>query len=461
MEKTFSQEEMPHDLNAELAILGTMLSNETAAEEGLATLSPKDFFDAKHREIFLAMKSCAQKDRAVQILTVFEELTNVGLRNMFPTPERLVECIQAYYPGLDIESHIAIIKDKRAHRELIIASHLIFNTASRPIEDVSATLELCRKKLFDINNPSSDKEAMSLKEAAKECMRKMMERVAYYRETGKIKPVGVESGFPALDKIIGGLRPGNLIVVAARPGVGKTAFALNIAHEIGVNRKEGVAFFSLEMPKEELAIRLITIDSQIYSEKLSKGSLSEDDLSSVSETVERFDWSQIIIDDKSGIKINEIKNRARRLKESHNIKVVIIDYLQLISGSGTGRNYENRQTEVADISRSLKSMAKELDLPIICLAQLSRKTEERDSKKPILSDLRESGAIEQDSDSVIFLTRPDMTDPYQKPGIVEIYVSKNRHGPIDKFDLQFNGATSRFNNIVYNIEPAYQETDRE
>ena len=452
MNSEYSLTNQPSSIEIELALIGTMLTDEKALENCLSLLCAEDFYEFKNKYILEAITACIKKDRDVNISTVYEELLNYGKKHIFDTPVYLLDCIQRSYPGMDTDGHVEILKEKRAHRELLKTGLDIVSETVRPVKDISQTLERVSNRIFAITKPKLDQESESLLETAKKCRSGISERSKEYKETGKIARKGLSTGYEDIDGLLDGLKPGNLIVLAARTGVGKTAFAINLAHNISIKNKTPMLFFSLEMDKEELVNRIFSVDSGVSSSRMAKGTVTESDDRKIDESLARFDSAQLYIREKSGLTLSDIRAQTRRLIEAYGIKILIIDYLQLIQPSAKS---DNRQTEVAEISRGLKILAKDFKIPVICLAQLSRKTEERESKIPILSDLRESGAIEQDSDAVIFLSRPDMYDRSRKPGVMEVIIAKNRHGKTGSIDLRFDGETSKVSAICYNAAPNY------
>jgi|WetSurMetagenome_2_1015567.scaffolds.fasta_scaffold30129_3 replicative DNA helicase len=456
MNPEYTLTNQPSSMQTELAILGTMLSNERNLENCLSLLITEDFYEFKNKYIFNAIIACVKKDRRVDTSTVYEELINDGKKPVFDTPIYLVDCLQSSYPGMDVEGYVEILREKRAHRELLLAGVDLLNEVARPVKNISLTLDRIGQRIFSIAKPALDHDSETLKESALAYLDGVNAREKEFRETGKVTRRGISSGYEDLDKLLDGLRPGNLIVLAARTGVGKTAFAINLAHNVSVKGKIPSLFLSLEMKREELIGRILSIDSGVSSSRMEKGTITELDHSKLEEAINSFESSNLYIRDKCGLTLSDIRGQTRRLIESFGVKLLIVDYLQLILPS---HRSDNRQTEVAEISRGLKVLAKDFNIPVICLSQLSRKTEERESKIPILSDLRESGAIEQDSDSVIFLFRPDSYDRMKKPGVMEVIVAKNRHGQIGTIDLKFDGETSKASALCYSAIPNYMDTD--
>ena len=456
MSDEYTLQNLPESHATEIALLGLMMISEPDQEKCLSLLTVDDFHHDHNRMIFRAILSCAAKDRFSDLHTVYEELVTSGLRPFFEVPTKLIDCVQSSYPGIDVEAYVEILREKRTHRELLKAGVEIVNETSRPVKNITETLERISKRIFSISKPSLDSDCRKVGEISKQVLENSLLMADEYSRTGKIAMAGVSTGYSALDEIIDGLKPGNLIVLAARTGVGKTAFAINLAYNISIINDIPSLFLSLEMGDQELIKRVLCVDSGVHSSKINKGILFDADRKKLADSVEKFQSKNMYVYEKSGLTLLDIRAKTRRMVETNGVKVLIIDYLQLITSA---HRSDNRQTEVAEISRGLKILAKDLKIPIVCLAQLSRKTEERESKKPILSDLRESGAIEQDSDSVIFLSRPEIYDRFKKPFVMEVIVAKNRHGKTEDLDLRFDGETSRISSICYNTVPNYSYTD--
>src|SRR5690606_19822182 len=328
----------------------------------------------------------------------------------------------------------------------------------KPNQSGYELLEDAQSKLFKVSQGSFSNAGMLLKdildgkhsESKKSFIEELQERQQRFIQSGgEDAPFeGVKSGFIDLDKLLMGFGNSHLVILAARPAVGKTAFALNIAERVSIENNTPVGIFSLEMTADELVMRLICSNARISKDKISTGNLAGDEFQKTYVASKNLEGAQIIIDDQSHLRMGDLRVRARRMKERYNIGILIIDYLQLIAGSNSFRGDENRQTQVAEISRNMKLLAKDLKIPVLCLAQLYRKVEERTEKKPIVSDLRESGALEQDADVVLLLSRPEVYDPYTKPGLAQVIVGKNRHGPTGEVNLAYVKECARFENIA-------------
>jgi len=324
--------------------------------------------------------------------------------------------------------------------------------------DVHSSLDDAQAALFAISQDRNSKAGTHVKdilsgvssESGIPYLKELQQRQEDFIEKGPdaLKFTGIPTGFIDLDKMINGLAPSNLIILAGRPGMGKTAFALNIAEYVSINYKIPVGIFSLEMSAEQLVHRMICTQSEVESSKIQTGSLSGKEYQDIVGIAKKMSMSPIIIDDQPGLKITDLRARARRMKEVHDIQFLVVDYLQLLSGSSNNYGAENRQVEVSEISRLLKNLARELKVPILCGSQLSRKVEERQGHRPMMSDLRESGSIEQDADIVMFLLRRDYYDPYDKPGLADIIVGKNRHGGVGDVQLAYRKEFAQFVNYA-------------
>jgi replicative DNA helicase len=325
-------------------------------------------------------------------------------------------------------------------------------------QDVLSFLDECQAKLYTISQEKSAKDGFMIRDILSGVrattklpfLKELQDRQEEYLTKGPNAAhfTGLPTHFFDVDKMINGLCPSQLLILAARPSMGKTALALNIAQNVAFRSKEAVGIFSLEMNAEELLHRLICSESEVESEKIKTGSLAGGDYQKVVAAVNEMQKHTMIIDDQPGLKISDLRSRARRMKEMFNIKLLVIDYLQLLSGPKANYNSDNRQNEISEISRMLKNLARELHIPVICLSQLSRKVEERQGHRPMLSDLRESGSIEQDADIVMFLFRREYYNPQDKPGTAELIVAKNRHGKVGDIQLVYKKSLALFQNFV-------------
>lgn len=434
--------EPPNAVASEQIVIGCMLTSKKLAHDGLENLEAKDFYLSIHQLIFKAMKSCDKKSRELDILSVSEELTSMDIKTAEGEPIviYLTNCSQKVYPSMDISTHIDIIHEKRVRRDFIQTALSIYQRATSCSNDLYDSIEFSREALFKVDSSSDSDDGYEVSELISEEIDLLIKNSQEFEKTGISPPQGVSSGYCELDSLTNRFCDGHLEIIAARPGVGKTALALNMIRHMSIDQKKTVAFFSLEMSNKEIVQRLLSISSQIDFLAIKNSSLSEAQRTLLLKEKDRFQNVHIITYEDIQKTVSDIRKRCRRLKEKKGLDIIFIDYLQLIQTSG--KNYENRQVEVADISRGLKALAMDLKVPVICLAQLSRRIEERSGGIPVLSDLRESGSVEQDADMVIFLT-PTSSDPARKDHI-SMHLAKNRHGAIGKVEFVFKGTTLTF-----------------
>ena len=438
----------PQNIEAEQSVLGAMLLEKSALYKVEEILLPEDFYREAHKIVYSAMLELAGKGEAVDIVTITEvlrrnnRLEDIGgisyvtfLANTVPTAANVIY-------------HAKIVAEKALLRKLVSVATEIASSGYEANEEVVLILDEAERKILAVGENRLGKDFMPINLIVKDAFDKI-ERL--YQDKGGI--TGLPTGFGDFDRITAGLQPSDLILIAARPSMGKTALVLNIAQHIAVREKKTVAFFSLEMSKEQLVQRLLCADAPIDSQRLRIGELRDDDWKKLVNAADRLSRSKIFIDDKPSITVMEMRAKARRLKSEHGLDLLIIDYLQLMQGGvGSGRS-ENRQQEISEISRSLKALARELDIPIIALSQLSRSVETRADKKPQLSDLRESGSLEQDADIVSFLYREDYyNSSTEKANITEFIIAKHRNGPVGRVELFFEKSFTKFRSLARNTE---------
>ncbi|MFN5335156.1 MAG: replicative DNA helicase, partial [Bacteroidota bacterium] len=426
----------PQSRELEEAVLGAIMLETRAFESVSETLRPECFYLDAHQRIFKAMQMLANKSMPIDLLTVVEELKKSEELEMVGGAYFIAKLTNSVVSSANLEAHVRIILQKFLQRELIRVSGEIIRDAFEESADVLDLLDHAETKLYDITNNYLRKNFTDFHGV----LMKTIERVDYLR-TRDEEFTGVPSGFKGLDKVTFGWQNTDLIILAARPAVGKTAFALNLARNAAMNpgKQVPVAFFSLEMSASQLAQRILSAESEIMLEKISRGRLEDHEVQQLYQKgMERLMKAPIFIDDSAALNIFELRAKARRLRNKHNVGLIIIDYLQLMSGSGDNRN-SNREQEISNISRNLKGLAKELNIPIIALSQLSREVEKRKdgNKIPQLSDLRESGAIEQDADMVMFLYRPEYYDITtnefgdSNKGETHVRIAKHRNGSLE------------------------------
>ena len=437
---------MPHNIEAEQSVLGAMFLSKYALQKSIENLSPEIFYKDAHAKIFNVMSDLAESGSAIDITTVTAELDKRKELKQVGDVEYLSEIVNVVPSAANVDEYIKIVEEKAILRKLIETSTEITTSGYSSTEDISTILDTAEKKILNVVKTRKGTEFRTIQDVLFKTQADL-EKLA--QSHGEI--TGLPTGFYDLDRVTAGLHPRELIIIAARPAMGKTAFALNIATSIAMNAKKTVALFNMEMGAEQLAVRMLSSVGQIEFNKLKNGRLEHNDWKRVNEAISRLADTKMYIDDTPGMTIAEIRAKCRRLASSEDgLDIVIIDYLQLISG---GAKYAgNRQQEIAEISRSLKTLAMELEIPVIALAQLSRSVEGRDDKRPILSDLRESGSIEQDADIVAFLYRDDY---YNKESAIdestsksEFIIGKHRSGPTTTIDLIFRRNTSTFVNFI-------------
>ena len=432
----------PHDLEAEQAIIGSMLTDRDAVISAIEILKEEDFYREDNKAIYTAILNLYNRAEPIDIITVKSELESMGKFEQVGGLEYLAELPEKVPTTANAMKYIKIVEEKSTLRRLIKTANEIIELGYSPTEDVEDIMEGAEKKIFNIMQEKNQKGYAPIKDVLVESFTKLEE--LYNR---KQHITGVPSGFTELDYRTAGFHGSELILIAARPAMGKTAFALNIATNAAVKANVPVAVFSLEMSKEQLVNRILCSESMVDSNKVRTGKLEEDDWTKLAGAIGPLSEAEIFIDDTPGINITEIRAKCRKLKLEKNIGMVVIDYLQLIQGSN--KRGGSREQEISEISRSLKILAKELDVPVIALSQLSRAAEQRPDHRPMLSDLRESGAIEQDADIVMFLYRDDYyNQDSEKKDIAEIIIAKHRGGSTGTVELLRLGSYTKFVNLA-------------
>ena len=439
---------MPQAIEIEQCVLGAMFLSDQAVKKCVENLTPDVFFLDAHRKIFEVMQNLSEQNIMIDAPLVIAELEKRGILDSVGGTEYLTVILNSVISSSNIDEHIKIVNEKAILRRLIDVSSSIIDNAYDGDNELSDVLENAETKILNVVKTRKGSEFKSIQDVLNRTVEQINRIV-----DNKGEITGLSTGFTDLDKLTTGFHPHELIIIAARPAMGKTAFALNLATNIAQSTTKTVALFNMEMGAEQLAMRMIAAEGELDQGKLKRGELDKNDFNKIDEAVARLGNTNLVIDDTSGMTIGEIKAKCRRLASSENgLGIVIIDYLTLIMGSTKYQG--NRQQEVSEISRSLKTMAMELDIPVVALAQLSRNVEQRDDKRPMLSDLRESGSIEQDADIVAFLYRDDY---YQlKKGQEEtsdisqseFIVAKHRSGPTDTINLLFKRNISKFVSIV-------------
>ena len=431
----------PHDIEAEQAIIGSMLTDKDAVIAAVEKLKPEDFYREDNKAIYESILSLYSKSEPIDIITVKDELTSNGKFDMVGGLEYLAILPDKVPLTSNIEQYIKIVEEKSILRNLIKASTEIINLGYEQTEETDAIIDIAEKKIFDIMQRKNQKGYSQIKDILIETFAEIEK---LYNQKGYV--TGVPTGFVDLDQITAGLHNSDLILVAARPAMGKSAFALNIASHAAIKGNIPTVIFSLEMSKEQLVNRILCCEAMVDGNKVRTGKIEEADWVKLATALGPLSEAPIYIDDTPGISIMEIRAKCRKLKLEKNIGLIVIDYLQLIQG--TGKKGASREQEISEISRSLKILAKELDVPVIALSQLSRAAEQRQDHRPMLSDLRESGAIEQDADIVMFLYRDDYyNQETEKKNIAEVIIAKHRAGSTGTIELLWLGNYTKFANI--------------
>lgn len=439
----------PHNLEAEQAVLGALL----IAPESLATvaeiLRPEDFYGEGHRAIYLTLKEMAEAGRPIDLLTVTEELQGKGLLEQVGGATYLATLAGAVPTAVHVEYYAGIVAEKGLLRSIIEACTRIASRGYEEGAESESLLDEAERMLLSLGERRQSRSYRSIRELLVETLEKIEQ---LYQRKGSV--TGLPTGFTELDRITSGLQPSDLILLAARPSMGKTSLGLNIAQNVAVKAGVPVGIFSLEMSGDQVVQRLLCSEALVDQQRLRTGFLQEDDWPRLLKAATRLAEAPIFIDDTPAITLLELRSKARRLKLEHGIGLLVVDYLQLIQ---SGRRMENRVQEISEISRQLKSLARELDVPVLALSQLSRAVEQRGGdRRPLLSDLRESGSLEQDSDVVMFIYRDDYyNEDSEEKGVADIIVAKQRNGPVGTVKLAFLKEFTKFVNLEREEPPAF------
>jgi replicative DNA helicase len=429
----------PQNIEAEQSVLGAIIFDNEALPKALEILSSDDFYKETHRRLYNAMIGLFEKNEPIDIVTLTDYLRRTDELEAVGGISYLSHLANSIPTSANIRYHAKIVREKALLRSLIQAATHITSRVYEDSLDADEMVDYAERMIFDIADKRTKTSFASLKDVIKDTF-KMIEHLYDKKEA----ITGVPSGFKDIDELTSGFQPGDLIIIGGRPGMGKTAFALNIAQHVAIDLKEPVAVFSLEMSKEQLAMRMLCAESMVNASSVRKGFISRQDWPKLTNAAGRLADAPIFIDDSSAITVLEVRAKARRLKMEHGgLSLVVVDYLQLMRSRG---NFERREQEISEISRSLKALAKELKVPVIALSQLNRAVEQRGEKKPTLADLRESGAIEQDADVIIFLYRDEIynkNNPSNK-GKAEIIIAKQRNGPTGTVNLTYLADSTRF-----------------
>jgi replicative DNA helicase len=433
---------LPHNPEAERTVLGAVLVDNAAFNSAAEVLTRDDFHREAHRRIFDAMAALAEKSQPIDLVTLQDELKRRESLEAAGGASYLAALMDGMPRVSNVEQWSRIIKEKAVLRALIHAGNRIAQSAFEAEDDAAVILDRAEKAIFDIAEHRVRQGFVGMREIVKESFR-TIDQLSQSKEL----VTGLPTGFVDLDQMTSGLQRGDLVIVAARPAMGKTSFCLNIAQHASLRAGETVGIFSLEMAKEQLVLRMLCADARVDAHRLRTGNLGEKDWARLAKAYSDLSVAKIFIDDSATLTPLEMRAKCRRLKAEHGLGMVVIDYLQLVTGAG---RVENRQQEIASISRSVKGLAKELNVPVVALSQLSRAPEARTEKRPQLSDLRESGALEQDADVVMFIYREEEYKPTdENRGIAEIIIGKQRNGPTGSLKLAFLKEYTRFENYEW------------
>jgi len=440
----------PQNIEAEQSVLGGILIENEAINKVTEILSSDDFYREAHRKIYHALINLSERDEPADLVTLTNELRNIDQLDTVGGASYIASLIDSVPTAANIQYYAKIVKEKAILRKLIETSTEIITQSYEDRGDVEGFLDEAERAIFQISERRVKPSFYPIRDIVKESF-KTIEKLYEKKEL----VTGVPSGFKELDRMTAGFQPSDLVIVAGRPSMGKTAFCLNLAQYASIERRIPVAVFSLEMSKEQLVIRMLCSEARVEGTRLRTGFLAESDWPRLTLAAGNLSDAPIFIDDTAALSALELRAKARRLNAEHGLGMVIIDYLQLMRGRG---KVESRQQEISEISRSLKALAKELNIPVIAVSQLSRKTEERRDFRPQLSDLRESGAIEQDADVILFLYRDELynrSEDNPNKGKAEVIIGKQRNGPIGKIELAFLDKFTAFKEL-YKGEPEYE-----
>lgn len=436
----------PQNIEAEQAVLGAMLIDKEAIAKATEVLSADDFYREAHRVIFSAMLELYNKNEAVDMVTVTEILKRDNKLEDIGGIAYITSLANVVLTAANVKYHAEIVAEKSVLRQLVRVSTEIAAMGYEANEDVGTLLDTAESRILEISNRKKKNDFTAINDILMDSVQSIE---SLLQNKGGL--TGLPAGFADLDKLTSGLHPSDFIILAARPSMGKTALALNIvqnvalrAHKVIGGEPRSVAFFSLEMSKEQLVNRMLCAEAGIDSQRLRVGEMRDEDWTHLWDACDTMSRAKIYIDDTAGITAMDMRSRARRLKAEHGLDLIVVDYLQLMQGSGKRNNSGDRQQEVSEISRSLKALARELDVPVLALSQLSRSVESRQVKRPMLSDLRESGSLEQDADIVAFLYREDYYNPETENKHTELIIAKHRNGPVDTVNLFFQKKFTKF-----------------
>lgn len=442
MEEALIKRMPPHNDDAERSVVGSMMLDRDAIAAVSDILHKDDFYNRQYGVLFDAIMALYSEGVETDLVTLVNRLAQMEVPPELRSVEFISDIVAGVPTSANVKYHAEIVRDKASLRHLIKVTEEITSSCYLDKEDVDDVMQEAEKRIFEVTQQKGSREFENIKDVVLRTL-KSIELAA--KQTGIV--TGVSTGFRDLDYKTAGLQPSDLILIAARPSMGKTAFALNMAENIVLRGDTMIAMFSLEMSKEQLVKRMLAMDSKVDSQKIRTGNLEDEEWGRLVGSVRNIGNSKLIIDDTPGISITELRSKCRKLKVEHNLGLVIIDYLQLMS---SGKRSESRQQEISEISRSLKALAREIEAPVVALSQLSRAVEQRPDKRPMLSDLRESGAIEQDADVVMFLYRDEYyNQDSEEKGVAEIIIGKQRNGPTGSVKLAWLSQFTKFGDLEY------------
>lgn len=439
MDEALIRKTMPHNVEAEQSVIGSMIMDSEAVLSASEIITAEDFYGNQYGLLFQAMVDLYTEGKPIDLVTLVDKLNQMNVPPELTSIEFIRELISAVPTSANIKYYANIVREKSILRKLIKVNEDIANTCYVGRENLDDILDQTEKKIFSLIQSKNSEDYVPIRKVVINAMERIE---AVSKVKGSV--TGIPTGFTDLDYMTSGFQKSDLILIAARPSMGKTAFELNIAEYMAFRKNETVAIFSLEMSKEQLVNRLFSLESRVDSQKIRTGNLEDSDWERLIESANVIGNSNLIIDDTPSISIGELRSKCRKYKLEHDLGIVIIDYLQLMTAGG---RQESRQQEISEISRSLKALARELNVPVVALSQLSRAVESRPDHRPMLSDLRESGAIEQDADMVMFLYRDDYYNKEsEKKGIAEVIIAKQRNGPIGTVELVWMPNYTKFAN---------------
>lgn len=442
MDEALLKRVQPHSLEAEQSVIGAMLMDRDAVIAASEMITADDFYQHQYGIMFEAIVELFNEGKPIDLVTVQDRLKEKDVPPEVSSLDFVRDIITIVPTSANIKSYAAIVREKAILRKLIKVNEEIANSCYSGKESLEEILAHTEKSIFDLLQSRTGGDFVPIKQVALNVLEKI-ETASKTKDT----VTGIPTGFIDLDYKTSGMQPSDFILIAARPSMGKTAFVLNLVEHVAIKKGLPCMIFSLEMSKEQLVNRMLSMESNVDSQKLRTGTLTDEDWDAVVEGIGVIGNSKLIIDDTPGISITELRSKCRKMKLEYGLSMVIIDYLQLMSGSGKGS--DNRQQEISEISRSLKALARELNAPVIALSQLSRACETRQDHRPMLSDLRESGAIEQDADVVMFLYRDDYYNKdTETPNIAEVIIAKQRNGPIGTINLVWRPEYTKFANMA-------------